>query len=65
MGFNATPRYSIFDFAASSVDETLLNGKISTLLAIGEIHFCEVQPANEMKCSDLTFCVEWFELSIN
>ena len=61
MGLIATPRYSIFDFAASSVDVTLINGKLGTFLASGEIHFCEVQSANEMKCSDLSFCEEWFE----
>ena len=61
MGLTATPRYSIFNFAASSVDVTLKNGKFSTFLASGEIHFCEVQSVNEMKCSDLSFCEEWFE----
>ena len=38
-----------------------MNGKFSTFLASGEIRFCEVQSANEMKCSDLSFCEEWFE----
>ena len=61
MGFIATPRYSIFNFSASLVDVTLMNGKFSTFLAIDEIHLCEVQSANEMKCSDLSFCEEWFE----
>ena len=58
MGFIATPRYSYFSFSASSVDVTLMNGKFSTFLASGGIHFCEVQSANEMKCSDLSFCKE-------
>ena len=61
MGFIATPRYSIFNVAASSVDVTLMIGKFITLLASGEFHICEVQSAYEMKCSDLSFCEECFE----
>ena len=61
MSLIATPRYSIFNFAPSSVDVTLMNGKFSTFLASGEIHFCKVKLADEMKCSDLSFCGDWFE----
>ena len=61
MGLIATPRDSIFNFAPSSVDVTFINGKFSTFLASGEIHFCKVQSANEMKYSDLSFCEDWFE----
>ena len=58
-GFFGTPRCSIFKIAASSVDVTLMNGKFGTPLVSGEIHFCEVQSANEMKCSDLSCRENW------